>query len=107
LQIKSKEAAENKLVCETKLEKAEPALIDAQNAVQGVTKGNIDEIKNFANPPAAVKLALEPVISLLLNLTKAPDWAVIKAEVKKDKFKESILSFKKESISTRTKNFIV
>jgi hypothetical protein len=55
--------------------------------VQGVTKGNIDEIKNFSNPPAAVKLALEPVIALVLNLNKAPDWAAIKSEVKKDGFK--------------------
>jgi dynein heavy chain len=69
------------------LEKAEPALIEAQNAVQGVTKGNIDEIKNFANPPAAVKLALEPVIALVLGLTKAPDWAAIKTEVKREGFK--------------------
>lgn len=69
------------------MEKAEPALIEAQNAVQGVTKGNIDEIKNFSNPPAAVKLALEPVIALILNLNKAPDWNAIKSEVKKEGFK--------------------
>jgi hypothetical protein len=55
--------------------------------VQGVTKGNIDEIKNFANPPAAVKLALEPVIALILNSTKAPEWSAIKSEVKKEGFK--------------------
>jgi hypothetical protein len=66
--------------------------------VQGVTKGNIDELRNFANPPAAVKTALEPVIALILNLSTKPDWATIKAEVRKDKFKDNILAFKKENI---------
>ena len=74
--------------------------------MQGVTKGNIDEIKNFANPPAAVKLALEPVIALILGLAKTPDWNVIKTEVKKPNFKESILAFKKENISVKTAKFI-
>jgi len=50
------------------------------------------------NPPAAVKLALEPVIALLLGITKKPDWTMIKAELRKDTFKNSILGFNKDSI---------
>lgn len=86
--------------------KAEPALIAATNAVQGVTKGNIDELKNFANPPAAVKLALEPVIALILNMTTKPDWNVIKGELRKETFKTNVLAFKKESITAKCKAFI-
>lgn len=86
--------------------RAEPALIEAQNAVQGVTKGNIDELKNFANPPAAVKLALEPVIALITATTTKPDWPTIKKALTNPKFKENVLGFEKESISAKTKAFI-
>lgn len=72
-----------------------------------MTKGNIDELRNFSNPPAAVKTALEPVIALILNLSTKPDWAIIKAEVRKDKFKDNILAFKKENIQNKCKNFII
>jgi len=64
-------------------------------------------LRNFSNPPAAVKTALEPVIALILNMSTKPDWNAIKAEVRKDKFKENILAFKKENIQNKCKTFIV
>ena len=46
--------------------KAEPALNAAQGAVQGVSSDNINEIRSFAKPPEKVRVALEPVIALIL-----------------------------------------
>ena len=43
---------------------------------------------------------------MILGLAKTPDWNVIKTEVKKPNFKESILAFKKENISVKTAKFI-
>lgn len=95
LKKKQVQANERKEFVSNKLEKAEPALIDAQNAVKGVTSGHISEIKGFKNPPAAVQLALEPVICLVINSKKPskPDWAKIKSEVVKSTFIKTILDF--------------
>ena len=35
-----------------------------------------------------------------------PTWDVIKAELKKDNFKQQVLAFKKENITNKCKNFI-
>lgn len=53
---------------------AEPALIAAMESVSGVTKNNIDEIRNYAKPPEKVRLAMEPVIALLKNKAAKPEW---------------------------------
>jgi dynein heavy chain 2 len=74
--------------------------------VSGVSKDNINELKNFANPPANVKLALEPVIALLLNKSTKPEWAEIKAELKKETFKNSVLLFDKDKIGKKCSAFI-
>ena len=43
-------------------------------SVSGVTKNNIDEIRNYAKPPEKVRLAMEPVIALLKNKAAKPEW---------------------------------
>ena len=78
--------------------KAEPALIAAQGAVQGVSSDNINEIRSFAKPPEKVRVALEPVIALILQMTTVPDWKSIQAELKKPTFKSSVLEFNKDKI---------
>lgn len=103
---KTKEIDERKIAVNTDLMKAEPALIAAQQSVSGVSKGNIDELKNFQNPPANVKLALEPVIALILNKTSKPEWPEIKAELKKETFKNTVLNFDKDKIGKKCSAFI-
>ena len=61
----------------------------------------------MSNPPAAVKLAMEPVIALLENKDKKVEWADIKAIVRQDGFKNRVLDFQKEDIKAKCKNFIV
>jgi hypothetical protein len=40
-------------------------LLEAEAAVRGLSKSELDEVTRFPNPPAAVKLALEPVLLML------------------------------------------
>jgi hypothetical protein len=47
------------------LNKAEPALIEAQKAVKGIKKKDLEEIKALGKPPALVKMTLEAVCFLL------------------------------------------
>ena len=104
---KTKEIDERKIAVNNDLSKAEPALISAMASVSGVSKDNITELKNFSNPPANVKLALEPVIALILNQAVKPDWTAIKNELKKETFKATILQFDKDKISKKCSQFII
>jgi dynein heavy chain 1 len=60
----------------------------------------------LANPPAKVKLALEPVIALITHAKKAPAWPEIKKALNDKNFKNNVLNFKKEDIKPATKEFI-
>lgn len=86
--------------------RAEPALIEAQQSVSGIQKGHLDELRSLANPPANVKLALEPVISLISNKAAKVEWAEIRQWLRKDNFISMVMSFDKDSILPKTKQFI-
>ena len=60
------------------LKKAEPALIEAQKALEGLDKKYIAEIKAFTSPPAAVETVMS---SVMIVLQKQPDWASVKKEL--------------------------
>ena len=47
------------------LERVEPAVIDAQNAVKSIKKQHLVEVRSMANPPPLIKMALESVCTLL------------------------------------------
>jgi hypothetical protein len=47
--------------------------------VSGIQKKNLDELKALPKPPMLVKLALEPVVSLMNNIAKETDWKDIRA----------------------------
>lgn len=81
-------------------------MIAAQESVKGVTKDNINELKNYSQPPPKVRLALEPVIALIKNLKVKPEWKDVLAEVKKDTFKQTVLDFNKDNITAKCKEFI-
>lgn len=74
----------------------EPAVLEAQQAVKSIKKQNLIEIKNLANPPPAIKLALES-ICLLMN-QETNDWKSIRAIIMKDNFISTIINFKAEDL---------
>ena len=54
------------------MDKALPALKEAEDALSKINKSDIAEIKGFMNPPAVVVLVLEAVCILLGEKT---DWS--------------------------------
>ena len=82
LEVQQKKCAEKKIEVEEDLSKVEPAVQDAKNAVKGIKKNNLQELKALNNPPGGVKLALESVLLLLGE--KADDWKQIRQIIVKD-----------------------
>lgn len=54
LEEQTENIATRKAIAEKDLAGAEPALIAAQESVKGVTKDNINELKNYSKPPPKV-----------------------------------------------------
>ena len=50
------------------LDKVEPAVIEAQQAVKMIKKQNLVEVRSMGNPPPIIKMALESVCLLLGNI---------------------------------------
>lgn len=86
--------------------KAEPALISAQESVSGIQKSHLNELRALGNPPANVKLALEPVIALISGTPKKIEWNEIKEWLRKDNFISTIMNFDKDTITPQVKRFI-
>lgn len=103
LEEQTQNIAIRRAAAEKDLAGAEPALLAAQESVKGVTTQNLVELKNYAQPPPKVRIALEPVICLIKNKPAKPEWRDVQAEVKKDGFKQTVLDFNKDNISAKTK----
>lgn len=79
------------------LAQVEPAVIEAQQAVKGIKKQNLVEVKSLPNPPPAVKLAVEGISTLLGE--KDLDWKSLRAIIMRENFISTILNFNTEDIS--------
>ncbi|XP_047193613.1 cytoplasmic dynein 1 heavy chain 1 isoform X1 [Scophthalmus maximus] len=79
------------------LEQVEPAVIESQNAVKSIKKQHLVEVRSMANPPAAVKLALESICLLLGESTT--DWKQIRSIIMRENFIPTIVNFSAEEIS--------
>ena len=79
------------------LERVEPAVIDAQNAVKNIKKQHLVEVRTMANPPAIIRMALEGICTLLGE--NVPDWKAIRSVTMKEGFIPSIVNFDTEQIS--------
>lgn len=84
------------------LEKVEPAVKEAEEAVKSIKRQHLVELRSMMNPPAGVKLALES-ICLLLN-QETNDWKVVRGVVAKENFINTILNFQTEAISPSIKD---
>ncbi|XP_040576126.1 dynein heavy chain, cytoplasmic [Lepeophtheirus salmonis] len=79
------------------LEKVEPAVIDAQQAVKSIKKQHLVEVRSMSNPPAIVKLALESICLLLGEYTT--EWKGIRSVTMKDNFIPTIVNFNTDDIT--------
>lgn len=75
LEKQEEEVAKRKEVVNADLEKAEPAILSAQESVSNIKRQQLTEARSLNNPPTGVKLALEAVCTLLGH--KADSWKTI------------------------------
>nr|KAJ3421295.1 hypothetical protein HK105_003977 [Polyrhizophydium stewartii] len=73
------------------LERAEPAVIEAQQSVSNIKKQHLTEVRSMGNPPSAVKMAMESVCILLGN--KVDSWKSVQAVLRREDFIASIVNY--------------
>lgn len=73
------------------LAEAEPAVLDAQAAVSNIKKQHLQEVRTMANPPEAVKLAMESVCTILGH--KIDSWRTVQGIIRRDDFILRIVNF--------------
>lgn len=81
------------------LDAAEPALREAQAAVKGIRKRDLDEVRNLLRPPPNVQLTLE-CIAVMLGENNL-DWANVKKTVSRADFIPNILGFEADQLTSR------
>ncbi|KAI3378322.1 hypothetical protein SNEBB_011029, partial [Seison nebaliae] len=79
------------------LDKVEPAVRAAEQAVQGIERRNLVEIRSLSSPPALVKMTLESVCLIIGEETT--DWKMIRGILKRDNFISAILNFDTDTIN--------
>ena len=70
---------------------AEPAVLDAQAAVSSIKRQQLQEVRTMANPPEAVKLAMESVCTILGH--KIDSWRTVQGIIRRDDFILRIVNF--------------
>ena len=94
LDKQEEEVAKRKDVVTADLAKAEPAVLDAKEAVGNIKRQHLTEVRSMGSPPAGVRLALNAVCTLLGH--KIDDWKTIQAIVRRDDFIASIVGYDNE-----------
>jgi dynein heavy chain 1 len=73
------------------LAEAEPAVLDAQGAVRNIKKQHLQEVRTMANPPEAVKLAMESVCTILGE--RIESWRTVQGIIRREDFIQRIVNF--------------
>ncbi|KAJ3135949.1 hypothetical protein HK100_002228 [Physocladia obscura] len=100
---------ERSSIVKNDLANAEPAVLEAQEAVSGIKKQQLTEVRAMGNPPETVKLAMESVCILLG--AKLDSWKSVQAIIRKDDFISSIVNYNTDKMTKRirdeiTKNYL-
>lgn len=91
LEQQNKDIVERRAVVMADLADAEPAVEEAQAAVSNIKKQHLTEVRSMANPPEAVKLAMESVCTILGH--RIDSWKTVQGIIRKDDFIASIVNF--------------
>lgn len=89
--------AEKRTAVMEDLSKVEPAVREAQQAVQSIKKQNLIEVRSMTNPPAPVKLAMESICLLLGEPNN--DWKSVRSMIVGENFISTIVNFNSEKLS--------
>ena len=94
----AKEAEEANAIaaeCQAGLDKAMPALAEAEAALNVLTKKDMSELKAYSKPPALVELCLKGVMTVL---KKSPTWDEAKKQLGDANFLVKLLEFDKDQL---------
>ncbi|OJA07948.1 hypothetical protein AZE42_05923 [Rhizopogon vesiculosus] len=94
-----KHIAQRRSVVMADLADAEPAVLEAQSAVSNIKRQHLQEVRTMANPPEAVKLAMESVCTLLGH--KIDSWRTVQGILRRDDFIQRIVNFDTNSQMTK------
>lgn len=86
-----KNIQERRAVVMADLADAEPAVLEAQAAVSNIKRQHLQEVRTMANPPEAVKLAMESVCTILGH--KIDSWRTVQGTIRRDDFIQRIVNF--------------
>ncbi|SJL06320.1 related to Cytoplasmic dynein 1 heavy chain 1 [Armillaria ostoyae] len=86
-----KHVEQRRAIATADLANAEPAVLDAQAAVSNIKRQHLQEVRTMANPPEAVKLAMESVCTILGH--KIDSWRTVQGIIRRDDFIQRIVNF--------------
>ncbi|KAF8602688.1 dynein heavy chain [Ceratobasidium sp. AG-I] len=95
-----KQIEERRQVVMADLADAEPAVLEAQSAVSNIKRQHLTEVRSMANPPAAVKMAMESVCTILGN--RIDSWRTVQGIIRREDFIASIVNFDTTRQMTRS-----
>jgi dynein heavy chain 1 len=91
LEEQDKYIQERQAIVGEDLAQAEPAVLEALAAVGNIKKQHLAEVRSMANPPEAVKLAMESACSVLGH--QIDSWKTVQSLIRRDDFISSIQNF--------------
>jgi dynein heavy chain 1 len=95
-----KHIAQRRAVVMADLADAEPAVLEAQAAVSNIKRQHLQEVRSMANPPEAVKLAMESVCTILGH--KMDGWRTVQGIIRRDDFIQRIVNFDTNNQMTKS-----
>ncbi|KAG7090771.1 Cytoplasmic dynein 1 heavy chain 1 [Marasmius oreades] len=99
LQEQDQHIQQRRAVAEADLADAEPAVLEAQADVRNIKRQHLQEVRSMANPPEAVKLAMESVCTILGH--KIDSWRTVQGIIRRDDFIQHIVNFDTEKMMTK------
>uniref|UniRef100_A0A1B0DIB2 Dynein heavy chain coiled coil stalk domain-containing protein n=1 Tax=Phlebotomus papatasi TaxID=29031 RepID=A0A1B0DIB2_PHLPP len=99
------EIAETARECEAEVKLAEPAIVQAEAALNTLDKKNLTELKSFGTPPPGVELVTQAVLVLFARgrIPRDRSWKACRAMMgKADTFLSNLKTFDKENIKPET-----
>ena len=91
LELQDEYIRERTAIVQEDLAQAEPAVLEALAAVGNIKKQHLAEVRSMANPPEAVKLAMESACSVLGH--QIDSWRAVQSIIRRDDFIYSIQHF--------------
>jgi len=91
LETQDKEIAARTLEVQQELAEAEPALLSAREAVSGIKKTQLDEVRALRNPPKLVQHTMEAVCLMLGH--RCGSWDELRKIIRQDGFIQDVIGF--------------